>query len=145
MLRCNLHQHACFVHIIGEIVFVIEEESMQSLIFPVIVSVVATLLLGQMSRRAQMNGQVNRAWAMRAATVAAAILAVNGMARLFGLAVDSVQPIIAAVAFGCMAVAGFFLVRAALKGEAVQLQIAAQQQAEEFKKAQEQRNASRDK
>jgi hypothetical protein len=36
---------------------------MQSLLFPVIVSVVATLLLGQMSRRAQINGQVNRAWA----------------------------------------------------------------------------------
>ena len=118
---------------------------MQSLIFPGIVSVLATLLLGQMSRSAQRNGQVNRAWAMRAATVAAAILAVNGTARLFGLAVDSVQPIIAAVAFGCMAVAGFFLVRAALKGEAVQIKIAAQQQAEEFKKAQEQRNASRDK
>jgi ABC-type nickel/cobalt efflux system permease component RcnA len=118
---------------------------MQSLIFPVIVSVIATLLLGQMSRRAQINGQVNRAWAMRAATAAAAILAVNGLARLLGLAVDSVQPIIAAVAFGCMAVAGFFLVRAALKGEAVQLQIAAQQQAEEFKKAQEQRNARHDK
>jgi hypothetical protein len=123
----------------------IEEVSMQSLLFPVIVSVVATLLLGQMSRRAQINGQVNRAWAMRAATAAAAILAVNGIARLFGLAVDGVQPIIAAVAFGCMAVAGFFLVRAALKGEAVQLQIAAQQQAEEFKKAQEQRNARDDK
>ena len=118
---------------------------MQSLILPVIVSVVATFLLGQMSRRAQINGQINRAWAMRAAMGAAAILAVNGIARLLGLAVDAVQPIIATVAFGCMAVAGFFLVRAALKGEAVQIKIAAQQQAEEFKKAQEQRNARNDK
>lgn len=117
---------------------------MQSLILPVIVSVVATVLLALMSRRAQISGQVNRMWAMRAATIASAILAINGTARLLNLAVENVQPIIAAVAFGCMAVAGFFLVRAALKGEAVQVQAEARQQAEEFKKAQEQRNAPRD-
>lgn len=72
---------------------------------------------------------------MRLAACSAGILSLNAALRMFGVDVTGLQAWIAALAFACIAAAGAFLVRAALRNEAVQIRQEVQRQADAFKQS----------
>ncbi len=112
--------------------------------FSLLLSVFAMFVLARLSTVARTNKQPNRSKAFMSAAGAATVLTVNGVMRyVFGDVVD--QTIVAGTAFILFGVTGFYLVRAALKGEAVQIKQAAAQQAEEFKRKNERANENSDK
>lgn len=112
--------------------------------FSLLLSVFAMFVLARLSTVARTNNQPNRSKAFMSAAGAATILTVNGILRYaFGDVID--QTIVAGTAFILFGVTGFHLVRAALKGEAVQIKQAAAQQAEEFKRKNEHTNENSDK
>lgn len=113
--------------------------------FSLLLSLFAMFVLARLSTIARTNKQQNRSKAFMSAAGAATVLTVNGVMRYaFG---DSVidQTIVAGTAFILFGVTGFYLIRAALKGEAVQIKQAAAQQAEEFKRKNERTNENSDK
>jgi hypothetical protein len=112
--------------------------------FSLLLSVFAMFVLARLSTVARSNNQPNRSKAFLSAAGAATVLTVNGILRYtVGDVID--QSIVAGTAFILFGVTGFHLVRAALKGEAVQIKQAAAQQAEEFKRKNERTNENSDK
>lgn len=91
------------------------------------------LILAMMRRKAIALQQPNRANAFVAAQAAAVILFVNAGARLLHLGIEPYQSSVAIVAFAPIAIAAFFLVQAALKGEATRIAPEVRRQADAFK------------
>jgi uncharacterized protein YjaZ len=113
--------------------------------FSLLLSLFALFVLVRLSTVARTNNQPNRSKAFMSAAGAATVLTVNGVMRyVFGDGVID-QTIVAGTAFILFGVTGFHLVRAALKGEAVQIRQEAAQQAEEFKRKNERANENSDK
>ncbi len=106
---------------------------MQTPMGQTLVALVAMAVFLLMAQRAQSVGQTNRMRAMRAAAASTAILSANAALRMFGIDVSAYQTYIALGAFACIALAGFFLVRAALRSEAMQIRVEVQRRADEFK------------
>ncbi|MEY2846514.1 MAG: hypothetical protein RL076_2060 [Chloroflexota bacterium] len=106
---------------------------MQTPLAQTLIAMVAVAVFLLMAQRAQAQKQQNRAYAMRAAAAGAGILAANAALRMFGVDVTMFQGWVALLAFACIAVAGVFLVRAALRNEAMQIRHEVQRQADEFK------------
>ena len=106
---------------------------MQTPLAQTLVAMVAVAVFLMMAQRAHAQQQPNRMYAMRAAAAGAGILAINAALRMIGVDVAQIQGWIALLAFACIAVAGFFLVRAALRNEAIQIRQEVQRQAEAFK------------
>jgi multisubunit Na+/H+ antiporter MnhG subunit len=112
--------------------------------FSLLLSVFAMFFLARLSTVARTNNQPNRSKAFLSAAGAAMVLTVNGVMHYLNLTV--IDPMVIAVtAFILFGVTGFYLVRAALKGEAVQIKQAAARQAEEFKRKNERTNENSDK
>lgn len=106
---------------------------MQTPMGQTLVAFVAMAVFLVMAQRAQTFRQSNRMHAMRAAAASTAILAANAAMRMFGIDVSAYQTGIAVGAFACIALAGFFLVRSALRGETTQIRSEVQRRADEFK------------
>ena len=106
---------------------------MQTPLGQTLVACVAMAVFLLMAQRAQSSGQQNRMRAMRAAAASTAILAGNAALRTVGIDVTAYQTYIALGAFACIALAGFFLVRAALRSEATQIRSEVRRRADEFK------------
>lgn len=92
------------------------------------------LILAQMRRKALALQQPNRANAFVAAQVAAVVLFLNAAARMMTQSIEAYQSSIAILAFAPIAIAAYFLVQSALKGEATRIAPEVQRQAEAFKK-----------
>lgn len=111
--------------------------------FSLLLSLFAMFILARLSTVARTNGQPNRSKAFMSAAGAATVLTVNGVLRyMFGEVVD--QMVIAGTAFILFGVTGVFLMRAALKGEALQIKQDATKQAEEFKRQNERSHENSD-
>ncbi|MFM2032475.1 MAG: hypothetical protein RLZZ297_1240 [Chloroflexota bacterium] len=98
-----------------------------------IVMVVVVIVLVMMRRKAVELGQPNRANAFIAALVAAVVLGINTAVRLAGIDIEAYQSSVAIVAFAPIAIAAYFLIQAALKGEANRIAPEVQRQADAFK------------
>ncbi len=98
----------------------------------IVVSIIAALWLIRMSRQVA-STQPNRGWAFLCGSVAVSVLALNGIAGYVGVDTTTWQSVVGAAAMAAMVGAGFFLVRAALRGEAVQLQQEAKRQAARYR------------
>ncbi len=98
----------------------------------IVVSILAALWFIRMSRQVATT-QPNRGRAFLCASVAVAVLAINGIVNYLGIDMTAWQTVVSAVAMAGMAGAGFFLVRAALRGEAAQLQQEAKRQAAQYR------------
>ena len=98
----------------------------------IVVSILAALWFIRMSRQVATT-QPNRGRAFLCASVAVAVLALNGIFGYVGMDMTAGQTVVSALAMAGMAGAGFFLVRAALRGEAAQLQQEAKRQAARYR------------
>lgn len=110
---------------------------MQTPMGQTLVALVAVAVFLLMAQRAQANKQHNRTIAMRLAACGVGVLAANAALRMFGVDVAYLQSWIAGVAFACMVGAGVFLVRAALRNEALQIRQEVRRQADAFKHTQD--------
>ncbi|MBM4412265.1 MAG: hypothetical protein FJ040_02285 [Chloroflexi bacterium] len=112
--------------------------------FSLLLSVFAMFFLARLSTVARTNNQPNRSRAFLSASGAATILTVNGIMRYLQIEIID-QTVVAGAAFILFAVTGFYLVRAALKGEAVHIRQKAAEQAEEFKRQHDTSHTNTDK
>lgn len=98
----------------------------------IVVSIIAAFWFIRMSRQVAAT-QPNRGRAFLCASVAVTVLAINGVLGYVGIDMTAWQNVVSALAMAGMAGAGVFLVRAALRGEAAQLQQEAKRQAARFR------------
>ncbi len=102
----------------------------------VVVGIIAAIVLLRLSRGMAAR-QPNRSRALLSAAIAVLIMAVYGIAGALGVDTAGWQTPISVLAMVGMGVAGFFLVRAALRGEAAQLAEEAKRQAAEYRRTRE--------
>ena len=102
----------------------------------VVVGIIAAIVLLRLSRGMAAR-QPNRSRALLSAAIAVLIMAVYGIAGAFGVDTASWQTPISVLALLGMGVAGFFLVRSALRGEAAQIAAEAKRQAAEYRRERE--------
>ena len=105
----------------------------QPSLFSLVAMCVVVVILIRMRKNALALGQKNRATAFFSAMVAGLILFLNAAVRMQTDVLEPYQTVIAIISFTPILIAGGFLVRAALKGEATQMQAEAKRQAEAFK------------
>jgi len=103
--------------------------------FSMIAMCVVVIVLIRMRKTALSMGQPNRARAFFSAMIAGIILFLNVAVRMQTDLLEPYQSGIAIVAFTPILIAGVFLVRAALRGEANQIRAEVQKQAEAFKQS----------
>ena len=101
--------------------------------FSLIAMCIVVIVLIRMRKNALAVGQHNRARAFFSAMIAGIILFFNAAIRMQTDFLEPYQSGIAIVAFTPILIAGVFLVRAALRGEATQIQAEVQKQADAFK------------
>jgi hypothetical protein len=101
--------------------------------FGMVAMCVVVVILIRMRKNALAVGQKNRATAFLSAMVAGLILFLNAAVRMQTDLLEPYQSSIAIIAFTPILIAGGFLVRAALKGEATQISAEAKRQADAFK------------
>lgn len=119
------------------VIAIVVRMEMQTPIGQTLVALVAVAVFLLMAQRAQTYKQHNRANAMRFAAAGTGILALNAGLRMFGIDIAVIQSWIALVVFACMALAGVFLVRSALRNETMLIRDEIKRQADAFKKARE--------
>ena len=105
----------------------------QPSMFSLVAMCVVVVVLIRMRKNALAVGQKNRATAFLFAMVAGLILFLNAAVRMQTDLLEPFQSSIAIIAFTPIMIAGGFLVRAALKGEATQISAEAKRQADAFK------------
>ncbi|MFM2310324.1 MAG: hypothetical protein RLY87_2446 [Chloroflexota bacterium] len=104
--------------------------------FSLIAMCIVVVVLIRMRKHALSVGQQNRANAFFSAMIAGFILFLNAAIRMQTNILEPFQNAIAIVAFTPILIAGAFLVRAALRGEATQIKAEVQKQTEAFKQSQ---------
>ncbi len=105
----------------------------QPSMFSLVAMCVVVIVLIRMRKNALSMGQPNRAKAFLSAMIAGFILFLNAAIRMQTDYIEQYQSTIAIIAFTPILIAGAFLVRAALRGEATQIQSEARKQADAFK------------
>ncbi len=101
--------------------------------FAMVAMCIVVMILIRMRKNALAVGQKNRATAFLSAMIAGLILFLNAAVRLQTDVLEPYQSSIAIIAFAPILIAGGFLVRAALKGEATQIRTEAKRQADAYK------------
>jgi hypothetical protein len=114
----------------------VRDASMSAIPMNVVVGIIAAIVLLRLSRGMAAR-QPNRSRALLSAAIAVLIMAVYGIAGALGVDTAGWQTPISVLAMVGMGVAGFFLVRAALRGEAAQLAEEAKRQAAEYRRTRE--------
>ena len=103
--------------------------------FSMLAMCVVVIVLIRMRKTALSMGQPNRARAFFSAMIAGIILFLNVAIRMQTDLFEPYQNAIAIIAFTPILIAGVFLVRAALRGEATQIRAEVQKQADAFKQS----------
>ena len=103
--------------------------------FSMLAMCVVVIVLIRMRKTALSMGQPNRARAFFSAMIAGTILFLNVAVRMQTDLLEPYQSVIAIVAFTPILIAGVFLVRAALRGEATKIRTEVKKQADAFKQS----------